>query len=115
MNFNLTKPCADCPFRTDKHFPLNAERAEDIAHGLTVQQGTFACHKTIDYSGDDPEHVKKTEHCAGALIMLEHMQQPNQMMRWMERINAYDHTKLDMEQPVFDNADDFVESMGGAL
>ena len=111
MNFNLTKPCANCPFRTDKDFRLSAERAEEIADGITSRQGTFSCHKTVDYSGDsDGDEVDKTEHCAGVLIMLEKMNQPNQMMRWMERIGQYDRTKLKMDSPVFDHTLDFIAS-----
>lgn len=50
------------------------------------------------------------QHCAGALILLEKMEQPNQMMRWMERIGAYDRTKLDMDAPVFGDTEEFIEA-----
>ena len=105
MKYNLKKPCSNCPFRTDKPEQegwLGYERAEEIVDGLTRQQGTFTCHKT---SGKINE-----EHCAGALIMLEKMEKPNQMMRISERIGMYDRTKLYMGSPVFDDAEDFIDS-----
>lgn len=105
MQFTMTKPCANCPFRTDRPFHLDPERTRDILHAITVGQQTFACHKTVDYSHDDDEgdgrHHKKTQHCAGALILLEHIDRPNQMMRIAERLGLYDRTKLDMDAPVF--------------
>lgn len=77
-------------------------------------QGTFACHKTTKPSEyDDHEMVTtdKSEHCAGVLILLEKIEQPNQMMRIAERLGMYDRTKLEMDSPVFDDPDDFIESM----
>jgi len=111
MNFNLKKPCKDCPFLIGRMFPLNRERREEIAEFITTHQGTFPCHKTTEFD-DDSELVNsdKTEHCAGAAIMLEKMKQPNQMMRWMERIGEYDYTKLAMDSDVFDSADEFIDA-----
>ena len=43
--------------------------------------------------------------------MLEHNQEPNQMMRIMERLGFYDRTKLDMDAPVFKSYDEFVRFM----
>lgn len=110
MNFNLTKPCANCPFRTDVHFHFSKGRARDIAEGIVDEQQTFSCHKTVDYSSDDGgADTDKTEHCAGAMIMLEHMDRPNQMMRIAERFGIYDRTKLKMDSPVFTDANEFIE------
>ena len=117
MNFTLTKPCTDCPFRNDKPFHLTVERAEEIAHGVTELDQTFACHKTTREGSEDDdgwsemETTMKSQHCAGVLIMLEKMEQPNQMMRIAERIGMYDRTKLDMDAPVFNDTDEFIESM----
>lgn len=85
-------------------------RAADIIVAITAQQGTFSCHKTTDI-GDEGEVIetKNTQHCAGALILLEKIERPNQMMRWMERIGKYDRNRLDMNAPVFDNTSDFIE------
>ena len=102
MEFNLKKPCKDCPFKTDTlEGWLGEERAEEISNDLIYNQGTFACHKTLQ--------AAKQEHCAGALILLEKLDRPNQMMRIAERLGYYDRSKLDMFANVFDDQDDFIE------
>jgi hypothetical protein len=118
MKMDMTKPCDTCPFRTDKPFYLNPERAEEIANGL-LNNVTFSCHKTVDYSkGDDDEygeceHIRDAEeqHCAGALIVLERLNRPHQLMRIYERLGGYDRTKLDMESPVYDTFEDWIDAM----
>ena len=50
VNFNLKRPCANCPFRTDIRPFLRRDQAQQIADSLLDQQQTFACHKTVDYS-----------------------------------------------------------------
>lgn len=108
MKFDLTIPCRDCPFRTDRDVFLNYERAEEIAHCLIEEQGTFTCHK-MD-RGDYLEKQGEKQHCAGALIMLEHMQRSNQMMRWMERLGDYNYKNLKMNAPVYKSTDEFVQA-----
>lgn len=114
MNFKLKKPCSNCPFRNDIEFHLGAHRRAEIAHAITAEQRTFACHKTVDYSHEDdegytePRDTSKTEHCAGALILLEKLERPNQMMRIAERLGFYDRRKLKMDAPVFDTIGQFV-------
>lgn len=106
MNFNLKKPCADCPFRTDKPHQkgwLGRERAQEIADAITQLDGTFTCHKTLQ----QPQALQ--QHCAGAMIMLEHLEQPNQMMRIAERLGLYDHTQLNMTAPTHSTVEDFVD------
>lgn len=114
MNYDLKKPCSNCPFRTDIKFYLDPERVEEICDAIVHQQATFACHKTtIACKEDESDEMlvgPKTQHCAGAMIMLEHMEKPNQMMRIMERVGGYDRTKLKMNSPVFKNAEDMVET-----
>ena len=104
MNYNLTKPCANCPFRTDIKPYLNASRVPDL-EGVA-----FSCHKTTtcrDVGNSDP----KAEHCAGSLILHEKLEQPHQMMRIAERLGYYDHTKLDMDAPVFDSFEEMADAM----
>jgi len=103
MNFNLTKPCKDCPFRKDVDSYLRKARVSELERVLVREQGTFTCHKTNDYSDEEVRETQKSEHCAGAMILLEKIGRPNQMMRIAERCRAYDHRKLDMEAPVFDS------------
>src|SRR5690348_9305882 len=104
MKFSMTAPCPKCPFRTDIPTFLRKARAREIADALTRHQQTFQCHQTVDYSraddaGNGNDRTPNAQHCAGALIMLEHMGQPNQMMRIMERLGGYDCRKLDMSAP----------------
>lgn len=95
---------------------FSAEHKDVIAHANAIianyrRQATFSCHKTVDYDSiqwdDDSEpdvgyrHSAEEQHCAGALVLLEKLDKPNQMMRWMERLGAYDRTKLDMNAPVY--------------
>lgn len=110
MNFDLTTPCKHCPFRTDVTPFLRAARAEGICDHITDRDGSFACHKTTRHD-DEGEAISssKEQHCAGALIMLEKMKMPNQMMRIASR-GSYDRTKLDMDAPVYDDAESMVNA-----
>ena len=102
MKFDLRRPCADCPFRTDVRPYLTAARVREIVHSITRLQQTFSCHKLNDFD-DEGEVVEgpRSQHCAGALVFLERLGRPNQMMRIAERLGAYDHTQLDMDSPVY--------------
>lgn len=115
MKYEMTKPCKNCPFRTDSLKGwLGKGRAAEIAFAIVQQQGTFPCHKTVDYNSehdDENEGVVtgESQHCAGAMIMLEKMEKPNQMMRIAERLGMYDYRKLDMKSPVFENDKQFIK------
>ena len=104
----LTKPCAQCPFRTDIKPFLNRERAQELAIHLIKEQRSFTCHKTINYDGCRDR--SKEEQCAGAMIMLMKMGKPNQLMQVMSRLGAVNLNKLDLSEPVFDTADDFIKA-----
>jgi hypothetical protein len=113
MKFDMTQPCADCPFRYDIQGYLREERAAEIAEAL-LNDASFTCHKTNSFIEDDDGNSETVEtddsqHCADALIFLERQDRPNQIMRWMERIRLYDRRKLNMEAPVFDEAETFIE------
>jgi hypothetical protein len=97
VKYEMTKPCDLCPFRNDqKRLRVSAERLGEFA------AGEFPCHKTAEQNEEgDYKATGESQHCAGALIMLEKMEQPHQMMRICERIGMYDRTKLDMDAPVF--------------
>jgi len=109
MNFDLKTPCKDCPFLATRKFPLMRERVEQIVVDITVCDQSFSCHKTVKHDHDG-EHVRSDteQHCAGALIMLEHMDEPNQMMRIAERVGLYDRRKLNMDAPVFTSTDEML-------
>lgn len=109
MKFELLRPCQHCPFRTDVKNFLHPGRRKEIAESITTFQQTFSCHKTnlSDDEGDTIE-TKDTQHCAGALIFLENLGLPNQMMRIAERLGMYDRFKLDMTSPVFSTIKKFI-------
>lgn len=111
MKYELTKPCPHCPFRNDRPGYLTTERAREIANAL--DRGYFPCHATLIYDedengDDDIRETDKTQHCAGAMIMLEHMERPSQLMRIAERLGLYDMRKLVMDSPVVKSAREFV-------
>lgn len=110
MKFEMTAPCPKCPFRTDVKPYLTRARAKEIADSIVQQQQTFPCHVTTEHD-DDGEVCGPTgseQHCAGALILLEHANRPNQMMRISERLGVYNRRALDMDAPVFRTARDFI-------
>ena len=107
MKYNLTKPCGNCPFRSDRPFDLKPGRIEEIVNGL-FNDVPFSCHKTTTSKGVSNNH-KDAEHCAGALIFLEKHDYAHQMMRIMERIGMYDRRKLDMDFPVYDSMEEMIE------
>lgn len=118
MNFDLRTPCPHCPFRTDIPSYLSGpERAKEIVDAIA--NGTFSCHNTVDHDewGDGQNIPREEEQfCAGALIMLEKIDRPGQMMRIAERLGFYDRTKLNMDAPVFDDPEEFIcaqERVGG--
>lgn len=111
MNYTKTSPCDNCPFRSDKPFALSRRRVEEIRDGLA--RGDFPCHKTTVETDNEDEGGRvatdKSLHCAGALILLEKLEEPSQMMRVCERIGLYDRTKLNMKAPVYDDWDAMIE------
>jgi len=80
--------------------------------GRRLAAGAFCCHKTGE-SNDETggiEPTEKSQHCAGALIFLEHIGQPHQMMRICERLGMYDASKLDMGAPVFQSVEELYDA-----
>jgi len=110
--YSLTTPCPKCPFRTDVKPYLTRPRAREIARSLVRSE--FPCHLTTNLDSltgdeDDLHHDTPNEiHCAGALIVLEKMGQPSQMMRIAERLGMYDARRLDMNAPVFESLDGMI-------
>jgi len=110
MKFELTGPCSDCPFRTDRPFFLTASRAVEIGNSL-VEGAPFACHKTTDFKDDDSATVKAdSQHCAGALIVLERSGVYGQCQQIAESLGLYDKNKLEMDAPVFNKMAEFIKS-----
>ena len=113
MKMTMTAPCKRCPFRNDIRPYIREGRAREIASGLTGGNATFTCHETtvaVERGDGESEMVNgpNAQHCAGALIMLEHMAQPTQLMRIYERTSGYDASKLNMAAPVYRSARAFI-------
>jgi hypothetical protein len=80
----LTTPCSNCPFRKVGAISLMPGRLVDIVKDLlTDDLSTFHCHKTLDWSGEDSAYkITGSESvCAGSMIYLEKIRQPNVVMR----------------------------------
>lgn len=113
MRYEMRRPCASCPFRYDVPGFLTSARAEEIAESI-LRGESFPCHKTVNYSSEDDDEAfhgvvtSESQHCAGAMILLEHEGKPGQMMRIAERLGIYDHRCMDMDAPVFISADEFI-------
>lgn len=121
--YDLVRPCSNCPFRQDKPFYLDPERAEEIADSLR-RGAEFHCHKTVHYEEERWDEYEGEEgmeayynplgdeqHCAGALIIMEKNGESSQMMRIAERLGVYDRKKLDMESPVYASLEEFIDAM----
>jgi hypothetical protein len=107
--FALKRPCGDCPFRSDRPAFLDRDRAQEIADSLEAD-ASFHCHKTLEYEAEDGsgEVTDASKHCAGAMIILEREEIPNQMMRIGERLGFYNRHDLQMDSPVFPSLAEWV-------
>lgn len=83
MNFNVKKPCRNCPFlKSEKAVRLHPGRAEEIGSMmLSSDGGTFACHKTTD--------SRERSHCAGALAFALKHDNFTQAMRITQRLRLF--------------------------
>ena len=102
MNFNLRKPCLDCPFIKDgvMNRTLEKVRFEGIVKEITHEDKTFQCHKTLPYYAKNVE----AQHCAGALIYLEKHGNTdrNFMLRIAKGTGKYEPQNLDLSANVVD-------------
>lgn len=119
MKFTLRKPCPKCPFRTDIPPSLTKGAAREICAG-NMERATFQCHQTVDYDEQfdaDDNHIqsayakeKNAQHCAGALLVMVHMQRLSQMARIVNRLGLFDPTRLDKSVPVFKTFAAFIKA-----
>jgi hypothetical protein len=117
--FKLRRPCANCPFRTDVPGYLRRSRAVEIAQGI-AGGSIFPCHETTENAVDDDGNdirvqVDTSQFCAGAVIAMEKMEQPNQALRMAERFGIYDPAMMDMDAPVVSSFVEFVDHHGESM
>jgi hypothetical protein len=105
MNFDLVRPCGDCPFRSDKRAYLRPERVREILGGGKGRQHwpacSFPCHRTIVYDeGDRATIPPSAQQCAGVMIILTREGRWNDAMQVAQRFGLWDPARLDLDAPV---------------
>lgn len=108
----VPQPCKDCPFRKDVPGFLTQSRAEEIAHGIGFLGESFTCHKSNSFDDETGEVVvtERSRHCAGAALILEKEEKPNQVMQVAERLGHYNQPVG--AELVFDSLAEFVDHHG---
>lgn len=120
MHYKLKTPCKNCPYRKDLKQALKGwlgrERAEELARDVLFHGNTFPCHKTTTLDGGDDSdesgyvYTDKESQCAGAGIMQLKADNPSQWMQIAGRMGwDIGVENLDLNAPVFDTAQDFIE------
>ncbi|MCY1366955.1 hypothetical protein D9M69_538670 [compost metagenome] len=67
MNFNMKRPCANCPWRKEGAIQLAEGRRDGIVKDLLKDDlKTFWCHKTLEDRGNESA-------CMGALAYLDQL------------------------------------------
>lgn len=104
MNFDLTRPCGNCPFRNDRDpFGLRRARVREILGDPNGRRwwpaASFPCHKTIDYGR--PRIPVTAQQCAGVMIILHREGVPNDAMQIGQRFGLWQPDKLDPGAPVY--------------
>ena len=108
MRFDLTRPCGNCPFRSDRPFHLNPERVRGILggdrHGQWWPAESFPCHKSIIYT-DDGETITpdSAQQCAGVMGILHRENRPNTAMQLAERLGLWSPKSLDQTAPFYES------------
>lgn len=80
----------------------------EILRSLMLHEATFPCHETTVATGNEDGDLgwgDTTEHCAGALIILEKFELYTQPLQIGERLQIYHPERLDMSSPVFDSVE----------
>jgi hypothetical protein len=108
--YTLTDPCKSCPFLTDQDYRLGEERARGIVEE-TEDLSNFVCHKTVNYTeegGSEPS--TRNRPCAGMLIIREKEGRRNAITQIAERLGIFDPSILNLDAPVHDSLDEWIES-----
>lgn len=91
MNFNLTRPCANCPFKREGAIKLHPERLPGIVAGLLANdRDWFKCHKTLHLK----PRARRDSQCVGAMIYLLKVDAPSVSMRLAAALGMLDFEAL---------------------
>lgn len=110
MKFDIKRPCAECPFRTDCHPYLR--RAPQIAEQMKDDQNWFACHQTTGAMHGKRIRKENQSHCAGLMGVLWRERRMNVAMRLALVYKMITVEQLEAEQPVFKSLDEFAAHHG---
>ena len=101
MSMDMKQPCANCPFRigNGELFRLREGRIEELERSAEA----FQCHKTVDYSGEEPDRGSKPQECAGFMTLRHRAETWTQMMRISERLGAMNCDDLDPKGEVYED------------
>ena len=93
MQYNLKRPCAHCPWRSDRapFFGRDHRGSWDDETGEQVQ-------------------TDRTQACAGALITMQKGEGPGNLLRMMGRLGFYDPSILDLTAPTYDSLAEWAEA-----
>lgn len=117
MRFDLTRPCGNCPFRSDKPFHMRPDRVREILGGEHGRAWwptpSFPCHKTIEYGEDENGDEKITisataQQCAGVMAILHRENRPNDTMQIAERLGLWNPATLDPAAPFYKSTEDAI-------
>lgn len=100
--FDLIRPCANCPFRTDHPVYLKAGTARLMVRTV-LTGGVFPCHETMIYDAQwaddgEPQFGVNTQFCAGALIFAT-LAGRGEALRFFKGF-GFDPARLDLQAPV---------------
>lgn len=119
MKFDLTRPCSNCPFRSDTTpFGLRPERVRGILGGGKGNRqwwpaSSFPCHRTISYRDSGCDYIgPDAQQCAGVMIILHRENRHNDAMQLGQRFGLFDPSKLDMDAPVYRSTDEAIRGQG---
>lgn len=102
MNFDLKRPCGNCPFKRVGAIDLAPGRIEQIVGDLLADDHSwFICHKTIagehvqDEHGEDHYEAGGTEsQCVGSMVYLLKVGAPSVSMRIAAALGLLDYEAL---------------------
>jgi hypothetical protein len=111
MNFNLKKPCKDCPFRKDcsKKW-LGKQRATEVANSV-FEDKTFSCHKTTGAESGTEKPQMEHSQCVGAMLLLDKEQgiHSNMLFRLATHLFDFNPQNLKGYELVFDTRQEMIE------